>query len=608
MLSSQLFWRVLLVSCGLTVGIAVAFFLLLSQRYEEIALQQVEQRLREDVDTILAVLSSTPESSAAELPVDLLDTLQRRRASHIVIFDRDGTLLWPDEQKQLDNDLPVFLTKAGRADEYRWEIDHFTSPDGQQWMIYRKSAPPSASPAHEIRAAFPTTHLQRALWRATLRIWVIVAVFALCAIVIAYVFVGRIVEPLDTLTKAAEAIAAGQFPGDVPIHSRNEIGTLAQSFNSMSRQLTSRIQDLQEQRLQAAESHHRLEAVLSAMVEGVMAIDGDQQILLANQAAVRLLDLRPQNIVGRPFWEAVRQTELHQLVNDVLAGNLCDKTEIEVARTQSVLAVTATRFNGEPCSGAVLVMHDITELRRLENLRREFVQNVSHELKTPLSSIAAYADTLLEGGLEDADSNRHFVQRIVEQSDRLHTLILDLIALARMETNEHTYEVIPTDVTRIVQTSIDAHQAVAGTKQIQLRGEGTGESLIGMADDDGLRTIIDNLLDNALNHTPAGGRVTVRCSQQQGLITIAVEDTGVGIAKEYQTRIFERFFRIDRARSREMGGTGLGLAIVKHLCQMFGGSVKVQSQLGQGSTFIVQLPVAEENLPISVRSASDGIS
>jgi two-component system phosphate regulon sensor histidine kinase PhoR len=129
-----------------------------------------------------------------------------------------------------------------------------------------------------------------------------------------------------------------------------------------------------------------------------------------------------------------------------------------------------------------------------------------------------------------------------------------------------------------------------------------------MADDDGLRTIIDNLLDNALNHTPAGGRVTVRCSQQQGLITIAVEDTGVGIAKEYQTRIFERFFRIDRARSREMGGTGLGLAIVKHLCQMFGGSVKVQSQLGQGSTFIVQLPVAEENLPISVRSASDGIS
>jgi two-component system, OmpR family, phosphate regulon sensor histidine kinase PhoR len=145
-----------------------------------------------------------------------------------------------------------------------------------------------------------------------------------------------------------------------------------------------------------------------------------------------------------------------------------------------------------------------------------------------------------------------------------------------------------------VQASIDGHQAVASTKQIELRGEGPTGPLMGMADDDGLRTIIDNLLDNALNYTPQNGRVVVRWRQDKQMIVLEVQDTGVGIAKEHQARIFERFFRIDRARSREMGGTGLGLAIVKHLCQMFGGSVKVSSQLGQGSTFIVQLPVAEE--------------
>lgn len=599
MLTSQLFWRVLLVSCGLTVGIALTFFWLLSQRYEQIALQQVEQRLREDVDVVIAALSSTSKTSPEAIPVAVLEQLQLGRASRIVIFDEQGTILWPETAAISADDFPLFLTKGGRADEYRWELAPHVEDDGREWLVFRKSAPKTAAPAHEIRAAFPTTHLQRALGQATVRIWMVVAVFVVCAIAIAYVFVARIVEPLDTLTQAAQAIAAGKSPGDVPIRSRNEIGTLATAFNSMNRQLTSRIHDLQEQRLHAAESHHRLEAVLSAMVEGVMAIDGKQQILLANQAAVRLLDLRPQSLVGRPFWEAVRQTELHTLVTEILAGRTSEKTEIEVARTQSVVAVTAARFTGDPETGAVLVMHDITELRRLENLRREFVQNVSHELKTPLSSIAAYADTLLEGGLEDADSNRHFVQRIAEQADRLHTLILDLLALARMEASEETYEVIPTDVTRIVHASLDAHQAVARTKQIQLRGEGVAEPLIGMADDDGLRTIIDNLLDNALNYTPEGGTVTVRWSRAGGQIAIAVQDTGMGIAKEHQARIFERFFRIDRARSREMGGTGLGLAIVKHLCQLFGGSVRVQSQLGQGSTFIVELMATEdaETLP-----------
>jgi two-component system phosphate regulon sensor histidine kinase PhoR len=297
-------------------------------------------------------------------------------------------------------------------------------------------------------------------------------------------------------------------------------------------------------------------------------------------------------MLGRPLWEQVRQEALQRVVRQAAVDGGMPRVEFDVARTQSTVGVTASRLPGNPAPGVVVVMHDVTELRRLENLRRDFVQNVSHELKTPLSSIAAYADTLLEGGLEDAASNRLFVERIAEQADRLHRLILDLLALAKMEAGEEAYDVEPTDVSRIATACIDAHQGVARAKRIELVTEAPTGAIWGYADDDGLRTILDNLLDNAVNYTPENGRIVVRWSREGSRVLIQVRDTGPGIAHEHQQRIFQRFYRIDKARSRELGGTGLGLSIVKHLCQLFGGTISVQSQLGQGSTFIVELRAA----------------
>jgi two-component system phosphate regulon sensor histidine kinase PhoR len=238
------------------------------------------------------------------------------------------------------------------------------------------------------------------------------------------------------------------------------------------------------------------------------------------------------------------------------------------------------------------VLHDVTDLRRLENLRREFVSNVSHELKTPLAAISAYTETLLDGALDDPAINRVFVSRIEEQSERLNTLIIDLLELARVETDDHAFELEPVNVGAALQESINEHLNIAESKSLTLTGVSRSESVWTLADPGGLRTIIDNLMDNAINYTPAGGSVTVRWSLVEEWVCIDVVDTGVGIAKEHQGRIFERFFRVDRARSREVGGTGLGLSIVKHLCHVFGGDIKVQSRLGQGSTFSVRLPAA----------------
>ena len=395
------------------------------------------------------------------------------------------------------------------------------------------------------------------------------------------------------LTNAMRLLSEGQHPDRIATENDDELGRMAQTFNEMVQKVETRIDELQQNQQRVTSDNEQLATVLEAMVEGVIAVDQDERILLANMAAVRLLDLKAFNVVGRRVWEAIRLPQIHELIRATLSEDQQHRFEIAVPWTYSTVAVVASRLPGTPCPGAVLVLHDVTELRRLENLRRDFVSNVSHELKTPLAAITAYADTLLNGALEDPEVSLTFVSRICEQSDRLNSLILDLLELARIESGEHVFQVNPVDVNDVLRTSVDSHVAIAQAKQLTLKVECAEKELIGQADSEGLRTIVDNLVGNAINYTRQGGTIVVRSRLERPWAIFEVEDNGVGIAKEFQTRIFERFFRVDRARSREVGGTGLGLSIVKHLCQLFGGNIKVKSQVGQGSTFTVHLEASE---------------
>ena len=395
------------------------------------------------------------------------------------------------------------------------------------------------------------------------------------------------------LTDATRVMSGGQQPDRLHAENDDELGQLTNAFNEMVQNVDSRQTELEKNQQRVARDNEQLETVLEAMVEGVIAIDRDERILLANMAAIRLLDLKAFNVVGRRTWESIRLPQIHVLIRMTLNEEQAQhRMEFDVPWTQSIVAVVASKLPGTPCPGAVLVLHDVTELRRLENLRRDFVSNVSHELKTPLSAISAYTETLLNGALDDGDFGRIFVSRIAEQSERLNSLILDLLELARIESGEHVLNVDSVDINSILQSSADAHQAIAHSKQLTLTTVSTETRLVGLTDAEGLRTIIDNLIGNAINYTRPGGIITVRSRRDADWIIFEVEDNGVGIPKEFQSRIFERFFRVDRARSREVGGTGLGLSIVKHLCQLFGGSIKVTSQVGQGSTFTVQLKAA----------------
>jgi len=395
---------------------------------------------------------------------------------------------------------------------------------------------------------------------------------------------------LSLLAETAAAHEAGETVWTAPGMPRTTPRNLESAIASMKGQLETRIDELQRKGRQLQESTERLETVLGSMVEGVVAVDEKQRVLFANRAARSLLDMQTVNPVGRPIWEIFRHPRIDEVVSTVLAGGETPALEIDLPRKHAVVAVMASRLPGKPSSGVVLVFHNVTDLRRLENIRREFVSNVSHELKTPLTAIQAYTETLLDGALDEPEHRVRFVERIAEQANRLHALIQDLLRLARIESGENVFDVRAVPLKPIVEACLEEHSAVAESKSQRLSAEPAADEISVMADEEGLHTILSNLIDNAVKYTQESGAIAVRWRAENGAAIIEVEDNGPGIPVEHQPRIFERFYRVDRARSRDVGGTGLGLSIVKHLVQVFGGGIEIRSQAGQGTTFSVRLP------------------
>jgi two-component system phosphate regulon sensor histidine kinase PhoR len=406
------------------------------------------------------------------------------------------------------------------------------------------------------------------------------------AAALAHVVARKRSEPLRQLTKAAEQVAAGDYSLRVYVDDRDVIGQLARAFNQMSARLADQFARLDEDRQQ-------LRAVLSSMVEGVVAIDGDMAILFANERAGQLLDFQVASSVGRKLWQVVRHRRLHEVVEAALAKAQSQRQELNWNGTVTKnLTVHVGHLSGSPPRGAVLVFHDTSELRRLERLRQDFVANVSHELKTPLSVIKACAETLIDGAVDDVEYRGPFLDRIAEQSQRLHALILDMLSLARIESGEETYEFQEVRVDQAVLACLERHHARAEARRQQLDAvpPSSDEHVHAWADEEAVGEILDNLVDNAVKYTPQGGRISVRWWQEDGNACLEVQDTGIGIATHDLPRIFERFYRVDKARSRELGGTGLGLSIVKHLVQALQGNIRAASQLGKGTTFTVRLP------------------
>ena len=342
------------------------------------------------------------------------------------------------------------------------------------------------------------------------------------------------------------------------------------------------------------------ETVLATMQEGVLVVDPQEQVLYVNPAGRRMLEIADRNVEGRWTWEVVRHAILRETAASILRTGQEQQVEIDLARTpRVVLSVWGTRLSVRAANGVVLVMADITQLRQQEQLRREFVAQVSHELKTPLTSIQACADTLLEGALDDASCNRTFVESILEQSERLQSLIQNMLRLAKLEAQAEVFQWDAVDVGAVIDECVEALRPLALQRDLEIRWTDKILAAQVHADREGVRTILSNLMVNAINYTPENGRVEVTAGieNEAAEVWFAVSDTGVGIAEEHQQRIFERFYRADKSRTRagSQGGVGLGLAIVKQLVEAFHGKIEVDSQPERGSRFVVRLPLLDSH-------------
>jgi two-component system phosphate regulon sensor histidine kinase PhoR len=420
-------------------------------------------------------------------------------------------------------------------------------------------------------------------------VWTAAAATVLAALLVAFWVARRLARPLREVTQATERIAAGNYGHKVYVVSSAEIGALVRAFNHMSDRLAVQFAQLEEDRQQ-------LRTILSGLVEGVVALDGEQCILFANERAGELLDFEPQAAVGRKLWEVVRHSALQEIVRRVQRSGGPFRQELDTnGPSARSLTVHAARLPGPVSRSAVLVLHDTTELRRLERMRQDFVANVSHELKTPLTGIKAYIETLLDSADSDPEARRPFLQKIADQTERLHALILDLLLLARIESDNEVFDFRAVPLEPLITACLEDNRARAESKNqiLQTVPPALDRDAAAWADEEAVADILGNLVDNALKYTPAGGQIRVRWEVQRDQVALIVEDTGIGIPEQDLPRIFERFYRVDKARSRQLGGTGLGLAIVKHLAQAMHGSVRAHSRLGQGSTFTVLLPRAK---------------
>ncbi len=445
-----------------------------------------------------------------------------------------------------------------------------------------RSSPPSVI---LVTADAADSDRQLAEWQRTLLLGCLTVTAAAAAI--AYALARHLARPVDSLRMAAARLASGDVRADPPATDVAEFADIAAALVGLREQLV-------ERGLTIGRQDTQQEAVLGSMIEGVLAIDGRRRIIGINRAAADLLDVEAEQAAGRPMQDVIRNPDLRRFAltaidcrepveDDLLLRGIRDRT--------IRLRGTALR-DASGDGGAVIVLNDVTEVQRLENIRRDFVANVSHELKTPVASIKGFVETLLDGAADDPADNRRFLEIVARQADRLAAIIEDLLALSRIEQSEGsgTLPMEPRPLLAILEAAAEDCRPRAIERSIRLDVE-CPPDLTATVNGPLLEQAVINLVDNAIKCSEPGKTVWLSASRDGGGL-IRVRDEGCGIAAEHLPRLFERFYRVDKARSRQQGGTGLGLAIVKHIVQAHGGTVAVESTPGVGTTFTLRLPNA----------------
>jgi two-component system phosphate regulon sensor histidine kinase PhoR len=589
----RLHWRITLAYLALICALFLAAYLYIHLHLEDLREGEIRSELEQETKMVKALW----EERFARQPFSYqMDGWAHQLASYIgariTIIDRNGKV-WADSQLN-GNDLQQAENHRGRPEVQEALAKgmgtalRYSATLRARFLYVAVRLENQGSPVGVARLALSLSALDRLYARVNGFLLVAFLSALLCGLLFSYGLSRLLSHPILEMASLSQRMAEGDLSRKPrSFHGGKELAELASAMNHMAEEMNRRVRDITLQK-------DRLQAILSGMMEGVMVVDERQRIVLMNPALQRFFFLS-SSPEGLSLMEVLRNARIHEMVEKAMSrrGQVVGE---EIAfpgpppRTFRVSAVTTSPEGSS--RNVVCVFSDITELRRLETIRRDFVANVSHELKTPLSSIKGYAETLLDGALEDQEHARGFVETIQRQADHLTKLINDLLDLARIESEKMELKLAPIRLQEIIPELMETLRPIWESKGLKVELESPPSLPLVLADQGALRQILSNLLDNAIKFTPKGGRIAVRSSIQPDHLRIEVKDSGVGILSSDLPRIFERFYRADASRPRSPESTGLGLAIVKHLVLAQGGQVWAESQVGRGSTFYFTLPLA----------------
>jgi len=590
---AKLFWRLGLTYVALLVAVLIAVDLYSARVIRSQAIRSANSQLT----SLLNVAQTRPPKAADPADLQTWTEWMAKSGARVTIVDSSGRVLADStaDATTMENHANRPEVQQAIAQGHGQAIHHgetlnrdlvcqavrYEEADGQLIVI---------------RLAVPLSEIDLSVSELRQRLLIASIVMLLIGAIASLGFARMFSARIDRLKDFSQRIAEGDFRPLLPEGPRDELSALADSMNQTAARLDLEIRMLSGER-------NRSSAILRSMVEGVAVIDADERLVFYNRAFSEIFGV--QDAEGRPLIEVVRNAELVGLIRKALRGDEGLQNDISMGIVQMQnFSVTAAPVKAlDPTgaehdlakakpSGAVVVLHDVTELRRLERVRQDFVANVSHEFKTPLTAIQGFAETLLGGALDDPTNNRRFLDIIRNHAIRLARLTNDLLKLARIEAGKLEVEFFPVGLIELIEGCAETTLMKASRKQITLEIEVPPGLPAVQGDASLLRDVLQNLLDNAIQYTPAGGHVHVTAEAKGREAVITVSDTGIGIPTSDRERIFERFYRVDAARSREAGGTGLGLSIAKHIVEAHNGRLWVDSVIGEGSKFSFSIPIA----------------
>lgn len=584
----KLLWKLYPTYLFTIIPALVVIALIASQEIRASFLRQISVSLK--ARALLMVDLVTDQESL--LPADRIDETCKRMGSatstRYTVILPDGRVIGDSQEDPSSMHNHADRPEIRRALQIRTgqSTRHSDTLD-MEMMYLAVPVMRGGEPVAVVRTSVPVTTIQQTLHRVYREIALAGLVVALLAAFASFFVAYQLGKPLREMEKGALRFANGELDYQLPVPDTEETGTLAESMNLMARQLDSRIRTVTRQR-------NELEAVLSSMVEAVLVVDRSGKMIRSNLAARKLFNLDGEQEEGRTIREAIHNADLNRFVTSILDGEgpLTDDILLHRNEESHLLAHGTSLMDARGDRiGALVVLHDVTQLKKLERIRRDFVANVSHELRTPITSIKGFVETLNDGALDDPDNARRFLGIILRHVDRLNAIIEDLMSLSRIEQeNESGRIALKSGSVCDVLSACEAVIRVKARKSDVELEFSCDETLRAQMNRQLMEQAVVNLLDNAIKFSEAGSTVGISALARDGEVVIEVEDQGPGIAREHQERIFERFYRVDRARSRKAGGTGLGLAIVKHIAQAHGGHVSLKSSPGHGSTFRIHLP------------------